>query len=239
MPLPTPPTPDEIIAKATEQVRNIVGAISQDFAPVSGAIDNANVAIQKLGSDFTQGFTNNLNSIKDAINGAITNLNKEGLDALNNLQDLISNLPAIPPVPIILTVNDSPCLTPVDFFLKVMVAINTNQTIKIVVYSPPDITKLIPLTKPIDELRSYLNNVFKTKHMVAELTDGVPVPTPPDAFWILLAVAMVCLAVGASWVMVCIGIAIVLAFVYGYAHIKVKHTTDAQGKDSIEFEVQK
>jgi len=93
MPFPTPSTPAQIVANATEQVTNLLHAVTTSFSPVSSTIESVNTSILQLGKDFTTGISQNLSLIQKSITDGINNLNARGNDALTKLLSLVSDIP--------------------------------------------------------------------------------------------------------------------------------------------------
>lgn len=138
------------------------------------------------------------------------------------------------PLDPVVKVNGAPCYSPNDVQSNVKSAIDTNaSSISIDVYGP-DANTLIPLTQPPAQLKQW---ILQQRGQVQGLVD--PPSWAVGTFVILIGVAILCLAIGATAVLLAIGIAIILAVAMGYRTIKVEQKTDAQGQNYIHFELQK
>jgi NAD(P)-dependent dehydrogenase (short-subunit alcohol dehydrogenase family) len=64
---------------------------------------------------------------------------------------------------------------------------------------------------------------------ISGIVEGVPAPTPPDIFFILVGVAIIIIASAAFVGVVMMGSAVILAIALGYVNIGFEHDTDGEG----------
>ena len=132
-------------------------------------------------------------------------------------------------------VNGVTCNTPDETLQRVRTSAQQQDAkITIDVYGP-DAVALGPLALPLTQLRQWIQ---QQRPLASGFVD--PPSWAVGTAVILMAVAVLCLAIGATAVLFAIGIAIILAVAMGYRNIEVEQRTDAQtGENYIHFELER
>jgi len=121
-----------------------------------------------------------------------------------------------PPPRVLGKVNGVECTSVTAMNDKLKTAIQANSTpITIEVYGL-EATALRPLAQAPDQLRTWVRQRLNLPAGAYNPWGG------DDVFWVLVGVAIIILAVGASALMIAIGIAIIIAVLKGYKNVNVE-----------------
>jgi hypothetical protein len=138
-----------------------------------------------------------------------------------------------PPLAVVARVNEVDCKTPEELYSKIKSAVDAGQTpITIKIYGA-DAETLRPVTLPPEELRKWIGSRIHLPSSI-DLSSSTPKAalTPETS----IAIAILCLSVAASIVMVMLGAAVIYALYKGYIPISAKIKTKI-GELENEFEV--
>jgi len=133
---PVPPTPEQIVNAASNEISNVVNTVVQQLAPVGDAAQNASNSIAQAGNAFTQAVTQSLGSIQAAINQAVTEINKQEGNSLNAIHNLLTNIPDIN-LPSLIKINGQDIEANPDILYTTMRNfLNKSDAIEIDFYGP-------------------------------------------------------------------------------------------------------
>lgn len=119
-----------------------------------------------------------------------------------------------PPDRVIGKVNDVACRTPDELYGNIKGAVDAGTSpINIQIYGP-DAETLSPVALPPNELRQWVNNRYGYG-----IVGEIEIPT---AVWIILAIAALCLAIGASIALVILALAVLYAVHKNYKGIQAQ-----------------
>ncbi len=131
--------------------------------------------------------------------------------------------PWLDPKVLIAKVNNTPCYTDQEFKSELQKGLSSGKNVTIRIYDPAIQTAFAPMVGNPTSRKAFAENIS------ANIVEGVPVPTPPDIFFVLLGVAIIIVASAALIGVAILGSAVLLAITLGYSQIGFEHETDADG----------
>lgn len=132
-----------------------------------------------------------------------------------------------PPAVVIARVNGAECRNPEEFARKMKAAVDAGgQRVEFEIYGASAATLRAQLDRPANELQAWIRQRLglppTTMSAVAEL---------PTAFWVLVGIAILALAVGAAIAIVILALCLLYAIHKGYRLAEWDFTTTADGED--------
>lgn len=194
----TPPNPEEVISAA----KGLLATAETDLQIVSAATTHAANQLQQA--------VDGIGGIAAAINDAVEHIKSVGLD----LQKLVKGLPppSLPTGIVIGKLNGETFTDPIALRNAIMKRVdNHEQSIEIEWYGPDTVAFRALLSRSGNDLKRYVREVLLPVHIRGILPENAWQGMTPDAFWILLGVACIILAIGVTFVGVCIGLAVLYA----------------------------